>query len=528
MATVQPDVHMLARCCWCGSPFVRGAVTVAGLAPWLCPTEACWRRQVAQAMFVEVKGKGRRCRFVPLPRQVEAMDLVERDEGPTYVLIGGAAGGSKSRGLREIGHRECLKHQGFRVLLLRRTYKELEQTHLRDVEFEAPEMAADAVPSAKVVRYPNGSVMQFGHCETAADAANYLSAEYDLILFDELVTFEETPFLLISSRARSTKPGIRPRVLAGTNPGGPQSHWVRARFIDHTVDPEQYPDYRAEDWAFIPSKLEDNPYLDAQYERKLLTLPPELRKAYRDGDWDIFPGQYFPEWRAKTHVSRDGHTGEPCHWTRPSEWARVLSLDWGFVKPGVCGWWVLEPEGHVYREQEYVFTRTTAFEVGKEIAARTTHAGLKRLTYLVYDTAMEIPQNDTGESTIESVRRGMRAGGLSIATRQADKDRLNGWQRLRHWFRLAPDGRPWLMSSPLCGYFNRTIPSLVSDDSQPEDVNTHGEDHAADEARYFAMSMPIPGQIATATPVKEWSLGWLKQRQQAQTGLLGGRGVRVA
>jgi hypothetical protein len=219
-----------------------------------------------------------------------------------YILLGGAAGGSKSKILREIGYTECLRVNGFRVLLLRRTYKELDQTHLRDAEIEAPEMGAAAVPSAKVVRFPNGSVFQFGHCETTADAANYLSAEYDLILFDELVTFEELQFLMISSRARSNKPGVVPKVMAGTNPGGPQSHWVKSRFIDKNVDVDQYPDYQPDEWAFIQSKLDDNPYLDKSYERKLLNLPPEMRKAYRDGDWDIFPGQYFPEFRRKKHV----------------------------------------------------------------------------------------------------------------------------------------------------------------------------------------------------------------------------------
>lgn len=509
--------HALARCCWCGSSFVQGEVL--GLVCWLCPTEACWRRQVQHGMVVTLKGKQKKARFVPLPRQVEAIELMTQLDGPTYILIGGAAGGSKSRGLREIGHRACLSQPNMRVLLLRRTYPELLQTHLRDVELEAPEMGATAVPSAKIVRYPNGSVMQFGHCETAADAANYLSAEYDLILFDELVTFEETPVLLISSRARSTKVGVVPKVICGTNPGGPQSAWVRARFLDKTVDPEQYPDYRPEEWAFIPSKLEDNPYLDQNYERKLLALPPELRKAYRDGDWDIFPGQYFPEFRRATHVSAE-------HKHYPADLPRVLSMDWGFVKYGVVAWWVLL-DGKAYREDEYVFHRTTAFDVGKEIARRSLERGLKKIQYLVFDTAMEIPQNDTGESTIETVRRGIAAGGMHLATVHADKDRINGWQRLRHWLGKSPDGTPWLQSSPLCAYFNRTIPSLVSDETHPEDVDTDGEDHAADEARYFVMSRPAPGISSQKKETPEWSIGWLKGRMAQTVSRLSRREVRV-
>lgn len=495
--------------------------TVKEAEVWLCPTERCWTRCVQHAMVAQVKGKQAKCRFVPLPRQVEAMEALEGV--PIYILIGGAAGGSKSKGLREIGHRECLKRPNYRVLLLRRTFKELESNHILDAQLEAPEMGAECVPSAKVVRYPNGSQMQFGHCETPADASNYLSSEYDLIIFDELVTFEETQFLLISSRARSTKAGVTPKIMAGTNPGGPQSHWVRTRFIDKTVDLEQFPDYRPEDWQFIPSKLEDNPYLDQQYERKLLSLPPELRKAYRDGDWDIFPGQYFPEWRKKTHVS-------DVHLVYPPEFERVLAMDWGFVKPGIVGWFVLLPDGRAYLEEEYVFTRTTAMLVGQEIGRRCLERSLTRVKYLVFDTAMEIPQGDSGEPVIETVRRGIRASGFFVATVQADKERLNGWQRLRHWFSKAPDGVPWLTNSPACHYTNRTMPSLISDDKKPEDVDTDGEDHPGDMKRYFAMSRPMPtGKTVLAQTFAPGTMGALRQSvTPPNVNRLGSESIRVA
>lgn len=506
------EVHPLARCCWCGSPFQKGGIQVAGLSPWLCPTEACWRRQVKHAMFVELKGKGRKCRYVPVPRQVEAIETLKRVGGPTYVLIGGAAGGSKSKGTREIGHDCCMTIPGFRVLLLRRTYKELEQTHLRDVEVEAPEMGADAVPSAKVCRYPNGSLMQFGHCETAADAANYLSAEYDLIIFDELVTFEETPFLLISSRARSTKPGVTPKILCGTNPGGPQSHWVRMRFIDKTVDPEQYPDYRPEEWAFIPSKLEDNPYLDQMYERKLLALPPELRKAYRDGDWDIFPGQFFPEWRKGTHVA-DLPVPPTARWFR--------AIDWGFVKPGACLWIAMFPEGRAYVRHEWMPQRVVNSEQAKTIKKKSDEYGVK-VAASVADTGMWTPDGDSGESPAETYAR------YGVPLTQASKERPAGWARLREWLRLAPDGKPWLMVHPDCAYLIRTLPSLVSDETKPEDVDTDGEDHAADALRYFVMSRPAPGSLKRTEPAKEWSLGWFKGRNTKPQGALSGRNVRVA
>lgn len=456
---------------------------------------------MAHALVAEVNGK-KSVLWVPLPRQVEFLESTAK-----YVLFGGAAGGSKSHAIRWLCYLSCLTTPNFRALLLRRTYKDLERTHLREAETEAQRFRGVPVPSAKLVRFPNGSILEFGHCEDASAASNYLSAEYDLIAFDELVTFERDMVLLIGSRARTRKAGVRPRVLAATNPGGPQSAWVRAFYIDQTVDRAEFPFYKPEEYAYIPSKLEDNPYLNQDYEQGLLALPEALRKAYREGDWDIFPGQYFPEWRRATHVSK-------THEVYPGDWPRVRAVDWGYVKPGWCGWFVLKPDGDVYLEDEYVFSRVLAADVAKEIARRTRERGVK-VRYTVGDTAMWTPDGQTGETYAETFAR------HGVPMIQADKDRLNGWGRLRHWFQMGPAGRPWLVSSPACAYFNRTMPSLVSDAHKPEDVDSDGEDHAADATRYWAMSRPMPGALSQSGGRREGSYGWWKRMADAATQPLG-------
>ena len=42
-----------------------------------------------------------------------------------------------------------------------------------------------------------------------------------------------------------------------------------------------------------------------------------------------------------------------------------------------------------------------------------------------------------------------------------------------------------------CKGFIRTIPSLMYSETRPEDLDTDGEDHIADEWRYMCMSRPI-------------------------------------
>jgi phage terminase large subunit len=461
--------------------------------------------------------------YAPTPKQVVFHNCPAKN-----ALYGGAAGGGKSHALRWDAYIRCVSLPFYRALLLRRTNPELENTHLEAVPVDlASGLPGEYLKSEKKLRFPNGAVLAFGHCEDDAAVSKHLSTEYDAVYFDELVTFTEKQFLMIRSRARSTKPGVSPVVRAGTNPGGAQSHWVRRRFIWQDIGPVEDPRYRPEDYAYIPATLDDNPHLDqAEYAALLESLPGELARAYRFGDWDIFPGQYFPEWRKVAEV--DGKT-VPWHVSAehleyPREWPRSLAMDWGYVKPGWVGWFVHRPEGHAYLEQEYVPVRVNSFDQGYEVGRRCKERGLKKLLFLVYDHQMQTPQTETGEPIIETFQRGLRKAGVSIAVRKADKDRKNGWARLRGWYKADPTGRePWMQVSPECRYTCRTIPSLVSDESDPEDVDTDGEDHAGDALRYWAMSRPSPVAQPASKALPPMSLGWLKQQSETVSGLLSRR-----
>src|SRR5262245_1393642 len=121
----------MAVCCWCGA----GLAKVKGVVAWVCPTPTCQTRQMASAVSATVgKGKTTETRwvYVPTPRQAEFDQCRAK-----YVLFGGAAGPGKSHAARWALYRRCLLIPGFEALLLRRTFPELEQTHLRRMEAEA-------------------------------------------------------------------------------------------------------------------------------------------------------------------------------------------------------------------------------------------------------------------------------------------------------------------------------------------------------------------------------------------------------
>lgn len=504
LAAPAPDIlHPTARCCWCQGLFRRLG------SHWICCTPACAQRQHAHAVVAVGKGKGGKTRilYLPLPVQVNFHACRAKN-----VLFGGAAAGTKSHALRWDAYLRCLAVPGYRVLILRRTFPELMDTHIERFMVDVPLLGGEYLKSEYKARFPNGSILQAGHMAESDSYTKYLSTEFDAIYPDELVTFEERPMLMIMSRARSTKPGVTPVFRAGTNPGGPGAHWIKRRFLDKDVTPEESKGYQPEDWTYIPATLDDNPYIDADYESRLDALPEELRRAYRYGDWDIFPGQFFTEWRAARHVIEDVYID-------PSV-PRVRAVDWGYSKPGVCLWLALLPDGRVVLEEEYKFQQTTVSEVAKEIVRRTKARGLSRVRYTVGDTQMWAHSGQVGETMAETFAR------FGVPMQQANKDRVNGWQRLRHWLRDAPDKSPWLQVAKTCTYTCRTIPALVMDHNNPEDVDSDGDDHAADALRYFCMSRPAPVQEKKAERIQPGSIAAMK-RLFRHNPVLGSEAVRA-
>lgn len=469
-------------------------------------------------MKVEINGK--------VVYEPTAKQLLFHKSTARFPLYGGAAGGGKSHALRWHAYLSCLQVPGFKALLLRRNLPDLKRHHEKVAALESHTLGSTFLSSEHLMKFLNGSTLEFGHCADDESVAIYLSAEYDLVLFDELVTFTEYQYLMISSRCRTTIPGVLPKVMCATNPGGPQSQWVRRRWIDKDVDEFDDPSYKAEEYEYIPATLRDNPYINQdEYELQLNRLPGELARAYRDGDWDIFMGQYFQEFRRDLHVKDMGEV--------PATYRRILGLDWGYAQEGVCLWGVVLPNGQLYIEDELVFNgsrrnKLIAPQVAKAIVERNEERGIA-VRAIYADPAMFAPLGHTGETMAETFQR----NGLFI--QEADNDRLNGWARVRAWLAMMPpdanfpDQRvPHMVINPKCGYLIRTLPQLVMDERQPEDVDTKSADHAADALRYLVMGRPAPTRQAEVAEFPIGTVGYYRQQilQHHQRQRLGHRQVR--
>ena len=79
-----------------------------------------------------------------------------------------------------------------------------------------------------------------------------------------------------------------------------------------------------------------------------------------------------------------------------------------------------------------------------------------------------------------------------------------------------------------CKYLARSISNAVSDEKDPDDIDTTTDDHALDTWRFGAMSRPAPLMTSTMRRrYAEGTMGALRQSVQRVTRRLGSESVQV-
>jgi phage terminase large subunit len=423
----------------------------------------------------------------PNPKQRQFLAAKQR-----YVAFGGARGGGKSWAVRTKATLLALGRGGIRILILRRTLPELESNHIR---FLRDQLAGAAVYNAsqRQFAFPNGSVIDFGYCDCDSDLDRYQGAEYDVIFVDEATQFREEWLRRLGACVRGVN-GFPKRTYYTCNPGGPGHGYIKRLFIDRHFERGEDP----ADYLFIPAKVTDNTALmraQPEYLRTLEALPARLRRAWLEGKWDVFEGQVFQEFTDDPDHYADRrftHVIEP--FDIPRSWNVYRSYDFGYAKPFSCAWWAVDYDGVVYRILElYGCTETpdegVRWSPDRQFAEirrlEDTHPWLKgRSIRGVADPA--IWDASRGESIYETALK------YRIYFQRGDNRRIPGWMQLHYRMAFDENGYPMLYVFRNCRAFLRTVPALTYDRTAPEDVDTAQEDHAADEARYFCMSRPIP------------------------------------
>jgi len=198
-------------------------------------------------------------------------------------------------------------------------------------------------------KLPGEGKIRFAHLHDKLEHYKWKGAEVDLFVFDEVTEFTEDQFVYMSSRNRSTSPAPK-WIRATCNPDA--ESWVR-KYVDWYLTPEGFADpakagvvrwfarrddtliwgssqkevndrvgdYVAQSFTFIPSKLENNPLLEAAdplYRVKLKGMLKVESARLLDGNWKVRPaaGDYFNrrDFPIIATASADAITARVRHW----------------------------------------------------------------------------------------------------------------------------------------------------------------------------------------------------------------------
>lgn len=437
----------------------------------------------------------------------------------TEVLYGGAAGGGKSHLMRVASILWCCAIPGLQVYLFRRIRDDLVKNHMEGPKgFRAVLAGWESCGFVKIVddeiRFWNGSKIYLCHCKDEKDIYKYQGAEIHVLLIDELTHFTESMYRFLRNRVRMVGlnlpdkyRGKFPRILCGANPGNIGHLFVKATFVDSS---EPYATRRMEPVEggmlrqFIPALLEDNPSMakdDPGYEARLQGLgSAELVKAMRYGNWDVIEGAFFDCWDPERHVIKPFQV--------PAHWLRFRSMDWGSAKPFSVGWWAVASDdfpAETRSGRRLTIPRGAMVRYREWYGASKANVGLKLYAEVVADGIADREKGDQISYGVLDPAAFAEDGGKSIADRMlerkvafrpADNARvtqrgaMGGWDQMRARLVGDGDGRAMLFCFSTCHDSIRTIPALQHDKTRAEDVDTDGEDHAADEWRYGCMSRP--------------------------------------
>lgn len=417
-----------------------------------------------------------------------------------HIGYGGARGGGKSWAIRTKSILMCLKFKGIKCLIVRQTYPQLEENHIKPLRQMLPKEVAKYNKQEKEFTFITGSRIKFQYCRNDSDLENFQGQEYDIIFIDEATQMAEEQLKVITACCRGVNEFPK-RIYYTCNPGGKGHAYIKRIFIDRRYEQGERP----EEYTFIQALPTDNKALmklQPDYISQLEALPPKLRKAWLEGSWDIFEGQFFEEFIDDPEHYEDRqwtHVIEPFE--IPSGWNIVRSYDFGYAKPFSMAWWAIDYDGVAYRILELYgctgipnegmkWTAQEQFRKAREI--ETTHPYLKdrKITGVADPSIWDASR---GQSIAETAMK------HQIYFTPGDNHRIPGWMQVHYRLAFDHNGYPMMYVFNNCKAFIRTMPLMTYSETVPEDLDTTLEDHVADEVRYFCMSRPIKPRMKTVT-----------------------------
>lgn len=469
------------------------------------------------------------------PKQRDLWNLVSGGK-KTRIGYGGSRGGSKSKGGRDVMLKRRIELPKTAGLIIRRTFPQLHANHVVPLFMDFPELRPYYNKQEKVLTLPNGSILFFGHAEHVDDIYNYRGWEFLDILVEEATDFEEEQIVFLTTINRHTgDTKANPVTIYTMNPGGIGHFLMKRWFIDKDYTQEEKP-YK-DKFAFIQAYAWDNiewvrPQLiidgytpkqyykewtdddrrkyfleHSDYGKNLNALPEDKRKAELFGDWNVYSGVFFTEYRREYHIIPDTKPKENYTIAGAIDYGRDFALEIGFK----------DYMGNVIIFSELAFEHETPKSSAYKVAEFLKTLNLGRFLILC-DTNMasSVEYHGADKAPIEIFREvfrevlGMNAPVLDVVSKKSPdkrdyrkvcnevfKDYLH-WERNPNWKEGSDE--PELKVKPrlyICESVTELPISIQSlqhkKDGDGLDFDPKiGKDHAYDAAKYLLMFLRDP------------------------------------
>ena len=419
------------------------------------------------------------------------------NESVYEILYGGARGGGKT----DAGIVWLLKgvnDPNYIGLCIRRNYSDL-----RNWLDRAKQLFTTATCSGNpaVFKFPSGAKIYTGHLSQENSYEVYQGWNISRLLIEELgqIPNEESYLKLVSS-VRSTT-SIKPQVFTTANPGGSGHQWIKKRWNIGRKKPNvAFKDTISNrKRIYIPATIDDNPTLkdsDPEYVRFLDALPEPLRSAWRYGDWDVFAGQYFKECDPRVHCISTKRAEKLGYGKEYNN--RYIGIDWGYSAPFGAIWLEVTPQNRVFCYKELYGKEKHPMEWAEIINKMTPEA----ITMSLGDPSMwtrnplswNKPENPMYSNTsIANALIGNSPQPLVPNLQPANNSRVNGWRNLSQLMHFSEESFPnFYIIKGTCPNLIRTIPLMIRDDKNPEDLDTKSDDHILDALRYSLTNINAP------------------------------------
>ena len=429
-------------------------------------------------------------------------------DGPVEIGAGGSRGPGKSHAIfAQASLDDAQRVPKLKILFIRKTAISAKESFGDLIERIISQKVAYNI-SNNVIEFANGSRILLGGFHSEDDIDKYVGVEYDVIVIEELNQLTEDKYEKLRGSLRTSKPNWRPRMYVSFNPGGIGHNFVKSRFVlPHRLQAEK-------ETRFFPATFLQNPSLNKEYVDYLLSLSGDLGRAWREGDFDLFAGQFFKEWNETIHVCQP--------FSIPEEWNRFAAFDYGLNHPLSLGWYAVSPDSQVFKYRQLHGSGMTYTQAAEEYTSLTMPN--EKIQYISCDPALWAKRGERDDILSGAEIFARRVGeltGKQPRLIKAENARVTGWGVVREYLRpyLGPDNilTAKLQVFSTCHDTIKSAPEQVHSETVPEDMAKQDGDDSWDETRYALMSRPHPTHTPEEIAKREFNNAMKRKMNRLST-----------